>query len=49
MTKFEEPILDVIKFKSEDTILTASYNIAGSDDNSYINEDEYNREGNPWE
>lgn len=49
MTKFEEPILEVIKFKSIDTITTlSSYSTSGSDDNSYINEDEYNFDSNPW-
>lgn len=49
MKKFDAPYIQVVKFKTDD-ILTKSntYFAGGDDDNSYINEDNYNYETNPW-
>lgn len=48
MKKFEEPIMELYIFKTEDSPITTSYKTNGSDDNSYINEDNYNQETGPW-
>ncbi len=49
MKKFNEPYISVVKFNTEDILTKSStYFAGGSDDNSYINEDNYVSETNPW-
>lgn len=49
MKKFTDPIISVVKFNTEDILTKSSSYFAGSsDDNSYINEDNYSSETNPW-
>lgn len=48
MKKFEEPMVNVIKFKTETILTLSAYSSSGGDDNSYVNEDNYREETGPW-
>lgn len=51
MNRFEEPVMKVVRFTSDDVITTStggSYFAGNNDNNSYINEDDYEMSQNPW-
>lgn len=48
MIRFEEPAIKIIKFDTPDILTLSFYNAFGNDNNSYVNEDNYQMEENPW-
>lgn len=53
MNRFENPSMNVVLFKTSDTITTSLGTLgdyfAGKDENNtYINEDDYEMSQNPW-